>query len=92
MAHRYVHGGGGNAVKTLIVGERMVPKKCANPNIPDDFEQYCPNVTSLNICEYKGLWTERFGDKTDALKIVRSRDGVRAVAKHCTRLRELCSY
>lgn len=89
VAHEFVLAGGRRAIKTLIVGEEMFTNEDHGTRMVDDFLKFCPNVTSLSVCETKAIWTKKFGGQVEVFELASSLHGLRAVPKYCTSLRSL---
>lgn len=69
VAHEFVLGGGGDSIEMLIVGDTMFNKERDGAKMVDDFFKYCPNVSSLSVCEYDRIWTRKFEGQLVVLEI-----------------------
>lgn len=86
VARRFVLAGGGQSLRTIIVG-LSVYHEDSGTEIADDFHKNCPNVRSLGIEDGRGVWISRFGHQLKELEITTVSPNV--IAKTCNNLREL---
>lgn len=88
LALKFVSYGGGHALKILMLGHKMLPRKCIEADVAAGFLRDCPNITSLSICGNISIWTEAFGEKLQVLE-VSATSGLGAISRNCPCLRLL---
>lgn len=69
VARQYVSSGGGESLRTLVVGIGMYVGRSANARLVDDFRKYCPHITSLSIDETRSTWVDRFAGRLETLEV-----------------------
>lgn len=85
----FIRAGGGHSVTTLIAGDGMFNGKW---NVLHDLLNYCPNATSLKICEKATVWITRFGGQLESLEVCTGYAGLQAVANtvlYCASIRSI---
>lgn len=87
VAHDFVLAGGGESLRTLIVGRDMYYEYRDGTALVDSFHARCPNLASLSIQEKGCVWTSRFGEQVKTIEIWTSSS--RSISHYCTNLREL---
>jgi len=88
VAHAFALAGGGESLRTLVIGGGMYSRRRDGEDLIDDFVKHCPNVTSLSIEEgMDSVWVSKF---TSQLKILEVRGAVRRnINEHYPALRML---
>lgn len=90
VAHDFILAGGGESIRTFMVGYKMFDKRMHGAQMVDDFLDYCHKVTSLSVNEDLGwIWAERFGGRFELLEIATTHSALDAIGKYCASLREL---
>jgi len=74
VARRFVLGGGGQALHTIIVHPYIYQGE-EKTKIAEDFLKNCPNIKSLSIDDPNGAWVSRFGDQLEELEILKISPG-----------------
>lgn len=84
----FILTGGGESLRTLIIGDEMYDELISGKTIVDVFHRACPNVRSLSVVENFGVWSSAFAVQLEKLEIA-SYDPAGAIPKCCPSLLEL---
>lgn len=68
VAYEFIRTGGGDSIKTLILGDGMYDRKRHSVKMVKDFLKYSPNAASLSVSERGGDWVTKFGRQIETLK------------------------
>lgn len=90
-ARSFVLGGGGESIRTLIIGRNMYDEARDGASLVDDFLNACPNVSSMSVIEeYGSSWISKFGKQLEEAEIAGKT--IPKIPPYCPNLRKLTLY